>query len=270
MRLAYDDTAFVGPAVSPAWEPTYVSSGVIAPVTALMVDQGLADPNSGTLARVEDPAVQAASVFAAELKAAGVRVLGPLRPVSAPTGAAVVAAVESPPVDLLVQRMLTDSDNQLAEALGRLAAQAAGRPASFVGAAATLRAAAAEAGVSVTGLRVFDASGLSRDDRLTVPTLAECLVAAVSDDALRPMLVGLPVAGFSGTLVDRYLTAPSRAAAGVLRAKTGTLTGITAEAGLVRSADGGLRVFAVVADAVPYDTDAARAALDDAVSRLAS
>jgi len=270
VRLAYDDTAFVGPSISPAWEPTYVSSGVIAPVTALMVDQGLVDPAAGTLARVEGPAGQAASLFAAELKAAGIRVLGSLRAGTAPTGATVVAAVDSPPMDLLVERMLTDSDNQLAEALGRLAAQAAGRPASFTGAAATLRATAADAGISVAGLRVFDASGLSRDDRLTVETLTQCLVAAVSDDALRPVLVGLPVAGFSGTLVDRYLTAPSRAAAGVLRAKSGTLTGITAEAGLVRSADGGLRVFAVVADAVPYDTDAARAAIDDAVSRLAS
>jgi len=269
VRLAFDDSAFVGPSVSPQWEPAYVTTGVVAPVTALMVDQGLVDVGSGSLARAEDPAQQAASVFQAELKSFGIAVRGPVSSTEAPSTAEVIASVESPPVDLLVQRMLNESDNQLAEALGRLSATAAGRPASFSGAAATLRAAATGAGVPVTGLQAFDASGLSRQDRVTVETLVGCLVAAVADDALRPMLVGLPVAGFSGTLVDRYRKLPSRQAAGLLRGKTGTLTGVTAEAGFVVSSDGGLRVFAVVADRVPFDTDAARARIDDAMSQLA-
>ena len=111
--------------------------------------------------------------------------------------------------------------------------------------------------------------GLSRQDRLTVETLVGCLVAAVADEGLRPMLVGLPVAGFSGTLIDPYLEPPSQRAAGLLRGKTGTLAGVTAEAGFVVPADGGLRVFVVVADEVPFDTDAARDRIDEAMSQLA-
>ncbi|MFZ0325455.1 MAG: D-alanyl-D-alanine carboxypeptidase/D-alanyl-D-alanine-endopeptidase [Actinomycetes bacterium] len=272
VRLAYDDSAFVGPAISPAWEPDYVTSGEIAPVTALMVDEGVLDPGSGGVERADDPARQAATVFAAELAAQHITVRGPVQKVTAPAAGATdppVAMVESPPVALLVERMLTDSDNQLAEALGRLAAAADGRPASFSGATAALRDAATTADVPVRGLTIFDASGLARGDRLTVRTLSSCLAAAAADDALRPVLVGLPVAGFSGTLDDRYLRPPSRRAAGLIRAKTGTLTGVTAQAGVVVSADGDLRIFAVVADEVPYDTDAARQAMDDAMSLLA-
>ncbi|WP_262402521.1 D-alanyl-D-alanine carboxypeptidase [Actinomadura sp. CNU-125] len=55
----------------------------------------------------------------------------------------------------------------------------------------------------------------------------------------------MPVAGFSGTLSPpRYTGRASRAGAGVVRAKTGTLAGVSTLAGLVRDADGRLLAFA--------------------------
>jgi serine-type D-Ala-D-Ala carboxypeptidase/endopeptidase (penicillin-binding protein 4) len=68
--------------------------------------------------------------------------------------------------------------------------------------------------------------------------------------ALRPLLVGLPVAGGSGTLADRYRD-PADASArgrGWVRAKTGTLTGVNSLAGTVLDSDGRMLVFALLSN----------------------
>jgi D-alanyl-D-alanine carboxypeptidase/D-alanyl-D-alanine-endopeptidase (penicillin-binding protein 4) len=60
------------------------------------------------------------------------------------------------------------------------------------------------------------------------------------------------VGGYSGTLRDRYRKTTNGApAAGQVRAKTGSLSGLAAIAGTVVDADGRVLVFAVIADAVP-------------------
>lgn len=268
VTLGYDSTLFTGPAVAPSWEDTYVSSGVIAPVTALMTDQGLVDPASGSYARETDPARAAAERFAALLSDHGIRVRGPVAPATAADSAPAVAEVESPSAGTLVERMLTDSDNQLAESLGRLAALAAGEPASFTGAAAVLLDAGAEEGADLSAATAYDASGLSRDDRVPPQALATVLGASVSDPTLRPLTDGLPVAALTGTLADRFLTPPSDVGAGTVWGKTGTLSGVTAEAGLALACDGTVVVYAFLADRVPWDTESARTALDDAAAAL--
>ena len=82
---------------------------------------------------------------------------------------------------------------------------------------------------------------------------------------LRPILTGLPVAGFTGTLTTRY----ESGAAGLVRAKTGTLTGVNALAGTVVDEDGHLLAFAFLATGTP-NTPEARSALDEAATALAA
>ncbi|MFM8894799.1 MAG: D-alanyl-D-alanine carboxypeptidase, partial [Actinomycetales bacterium] len=72
VELRYDDSLFTGPALGPDWGQDYPAVGVAAPVTALMVDQGRVRP--GSLARVDDPARDAAQRFRKLLKANGVKV----------------------------------------------------------------------------------------------------------------------------------------------------------------------------------------------------
>ena len=82
------------------------------------------------------------------------------------------------------------------------------------------------------------------------------------------MFGGLPVAGWSGTLRTRFVTpAPNQVAQGIVRAKTGSLTGVNTISGALITKDGRLLVFAIMADATG-DSLSARAALDRIAARL--
>ena len=139
-----------------------MTGGDVAPVSALSVDGGRVRPGGGP--RVADPALAAGGALAGLLgqPAAAVGRAG-AQPVAAPLG-----EVSSPPVPLLVERMLTRSDNDLAESLARRVAVARGRPAAFAGASAAVRTVLGEAAGPVDrGIALVDGSGLSRDDRVT-------------------------------------------------------------------------------------------------------
>jgi serine-type D-Ala-D-Ala carboxypeptidase/endopeptidase (penicillin-binding protein 4) len=165
--------------------------------------------------------------------------------------------------------MLQQSDNVIAECLARQVAIAEHRPASFTGAAAAIRTVLTGLGID-PGSAMVDGSGLAARDRLTPATLARLLrtVAGSSEQRLHPVLAALPVAGWSGTLADRYLTGSARTAAGLVRAKTGTLTGVSSLAGLVHDRSGRLVAFALIADRAP-STAAADSALDAIAAALA-
>jgi D-alanyl-D-alanine carboxypeptidase/D-alanyl-D-alanine-endopeptidase (penicillin-binding protein 4) len=91
------------------------------------------------------------------------------------------------------------------------------------------------------------------------------------DEKYAPILSGLPVAGFDGTLTTRYRKGPTSAAAGAVRGKTGTLDGVSALAGLVRTRGGRLLAFDLTADGVSLTgTLQAQAALDRVATALAS
>ena len=122
-----------------------------------------------------------------------------------------------------------------------------------------------------TGLDLRDTSGLSRLNRLRPAALTRLLAQAAADEDFGPLFSGLPVAGFDGTLSERYRTGPARVAAGEVRAKTGTLDGVSALAGLVRTRSGRLLAFDLTADGVPLGaTGGAAAALDRVAAALAS
>ena len=265
VRLRFDAGGWSGPVLAPGWSPGYLSAGNVSRLSPLEVDEGRLSAGL-TAPRASDPARQAAVAFRRALRIAGATVRGRVLPAAAPAAGLGIAAVSSPSFPALVQRMLTDSDNDLAEALGRVLARQDGRPATFAGAAASVLAAVRRLGVPTQGVRLYDASGLSRDDRVTPRTLVGVLrLAAGGDPTLAPLLAGLPVAGFTGTLADRYRHGPARGGAGVVRAKTGTLAGVSALAGQVVDADGRLLTFAFLADHVPLPAPA-----EQVLDRLAS
>ncbi|MHC3391414.1 D-alanyl-D-alanine carboxypeptidase/D-alanyl-D-alanine endopeptidase [Streptomyces lavendulocolor] len=263
VTLTYDTSRYTGP----ERHPIGVNDN-IAPVTALMTDEGrLNGSTAGPAPRSTDPAGDTARTFAALLAEHGVSTGGPPAHARAPKKAVPLARTWSEPLSALVERALTHSDNDLAEALARQTALASGRPASFDGAGRAVAERLRELGVPIGGARFADGSGLDRRDRLSAALLT-ALLARAADPArpqLRPVLTGLPVGGFSGTLADRY--PDGSPGAGLVRAKTGTLTGVNTLAGTVVTADGRLLAFAFLAGRTP-SAAAAQPALDGLASAL--
>ncbi|WP_328594448.1 D-alanyl-D-alanine carboxypeptidase/D-alanyl-D-alanine endopeptidase [Actinomadura macrotermitis] len=247
-RVDYDVSAYQGPPTAYGWKDNYLPDGELAPVSALTVDEGRVSPDdSGHDTRVADPPAAAAAQFAALLTRAGVAAEAG-RVTRAPQGAAVLGQVRSPTVAALVEHLMTDSDNDVAEAMARQVAIRTGRPASFAGAAQAVGSVLAGLGVA-DGVTVNDGSGLSTRNAIAPIALARIVALAASPDrpGLRAAITGLPVAGFTGTLKSRYDVPQSRAGAGVVRAKTGTLAGVSTLAGLAVDADGRMLAFAFMA-----------------------
>lgn len=269
VAVRLDDTVFSGPVVDPRWEADDVQQGFVAPVMGLEVDAGRLRPG-GYAQRATDPALAATRRFASLLAASGVTPLGQVARMRAPVGALEIARVTSAPVSEIVEYMLEYSENTVAEALARLLARASARPATFADAGTAVLERLAGLGLKVGRARLAGGSGLAAGSLVSPALLADVLRLAAGPDhpQLRPLLTGLPVAAASGTLAGRFGTGPLRVGAGMVRAKTGTLTGVTSLAGVVVDADGRLLAFAVMADRTG-PTPAARRAVDGFAAALA-
>ena len=85
---------------------------------------------------------------------------------------------------------------------------------------------------------------------------------------LNAVATALPVAGFTGSLTNRF-DEPFPESRGLVRAKTGTLTNVSSLAGIAVDQDGHKMLFALMADQIkkPDETKAQRA-LDAAAGAL--
>lgn len=270
IELDYDDSLFKGPEVNPRWEPAYISTDVTTPVSALWTDEGV-DPKTGE--RTTEPAADAAETFADLLRERGIKVRGDVADKPAPGGAEEVASVDSPPLGSIVQHLLAESDNQAAEVVLRQLAVGEGKPASFEGGVAAVESVLTSMGVPWSGVRIYDGSGLSRDDRVTLRAeLSVLSLAATSPDQdVHAVIAGLPVAGFNGSLVDRFTSPTSYDGLGVARVKTGTLTGVHGYSGVTTDRSGTPILFVALANKVKdkHVLDA-RTGLDDIAAALTS
>lgn len=266
VRVAYDDTYFTGPALNPEWPNAYVSEGVVPPISSLWVEEGRTD--SG-YAFVEDPAARAGQVFRGALKSAGLKVTGPTRQTSAPPDATEVAQALSAPLGEIVERTLAVSDNEAAEVLARQVGLAERQEGSFSAGTAAVLDVVRRLGVEVRRDRMYDGSGLSRENRLEPESLAGVLhvAAAPEHPELRAVITGLPVAGFTGSLQYRFDRGPE-AGRGRVRAKTGTLTGVHGLAGVADDIGGGRMGFVIVADRVPPAKELAARVLIDRIAAV--
>lgn len=265
IRLRYDTSAFRGSALGPGWSRALVTSGNVAPVSALMVNEGRVSRTSR--ARVSDPAKAAAQAFADLLRGQGVTVRS-VRSGKATADAQQIAQVQSPPVSELVERMLTDSSNDLAESLGHLVGGVSSNDPSFAGGASATESVLRDLGVPMAGVSIADASGLSGRNRFPAQAKTAILQRSTELPALAAIGSGLAIAGVSGTLADRFGQPPTKRAAGYVRAKTGTLTGVVGLSGFIQDRDGRLMAFTILANRVT-NIPAARNAVDRFAAELA-
>jgi D-alanyl-D-alanine carboxypeptidase len=264
VQLSYDNTLFSGPVLAAGWPgfgspDNYILSGNVAPITGLEVDQGRltaaglpqdSDDPSNLRPRSEQPGRDAAMALARFLRRDGITVGQTPTQASGHQGA-LIASVRSPALSQIVQWMLEESNNVIAETLARHVAIATGRPATFTGAAQAVMAVDAKLGVH--GIQLYDGSGLSPNDLITPRALVDLVELAAGRHLpqLRSVITGLPVAGFSGTLGPGSLFGPfGKAALGTVRAKTGNLSGVATMAGVAFARDGDLLVFAFMGNGI--------------------
>lgn len=269
VTLAVDDTLFTGPTVHPGWNPDDVAAGYAAPVTAVAVDVARTVTGAEYPPRFPDPSLHAAQVLATLLTEDGFTVAAPVHGL-APAGARELGRVESAPIREVARLAVQTSDNSVTEALGRLVAVERGFPATFEGATGAVLAELDAEGVERGTAVLADCSGLAAGSALPTRLLVDLLATAVDDDRpeLRTLAVDLPVGGWQGTLADRFLAGPAQ---GLVRAKTGSLPGVTSLAGTLQTESGRLLVFAVLADRTPPGGQPRpRAAIDAFVQQVAA
>ena len=284
-RVVIDTSLFSGPATATGWDPSDISpGGQVAAIQPLMTNAGRIKPvhhEEGADPRYLDPALAAGKAFARQfgvttIVTRGRAPLAPATPASGtPASTAIVpgtqlGAVQSPPLVQILDWMLQQSDNVIAEMMGRQVALAAGKPASFEGATSAIIDKLGALGLESDEADLYDASGLSRHDGISPSLLTQVLALAASgkQPAVTNLFGGLPVAGWSGTLETRFVTpSANRVGQGVVRAKTGSLTGVNTMAGELMTKDGRLLVFAIMANG-SANAAIARAALDRVVARM--
>lgn len=249
VSLGYDATLFTGPDFNPTWKKKW--RVFLARISPLLVDEGRFNPWQSD----PKPALTAAKAFAKRLKADGITVTG-VKAVRASASAASIASVESAPLGTIIGHTLRVSDNLAADVLARQFALATGAEPSFAGATSAVKSWLVAHDLWDPGMRLVDGSGLSDKSRVTPSVLASAVAVSLGTERLGAVAAGLPVAGKSGTLKDRFNDASERIARGNVRAKSGTLTSIGALAGYLTTADGTRLVFAVMANRARGETTA--------------
>lgn len=256
-RILGDESWFDTQRTALGWKASfYIEES--PPLSALIVDRGRVGRFTS-----RDPALAAAQLFRAALVRVGVHVAGgPAHGVATPD-AMVVASIDSPPLAVIVHHMDIVSDNFEAEMLLKeLGAVQAGAGTTAAG-AGVVTGLLAQAGIPLAGVRLVDGSGLSLLDRLTPDAVVGLLETMWKDPEQRlELLSSLPVAARTGTLHDRML---HTAAAGIVRAKTGTTSNASALSGFV----GDRYVFSILQNGWPVSWTWARRAQDRFATILA-
>ena len=215
----------------PQWNDTWrinsAQLGFVTPVTSFMADGGRQNPAGRLSPRVTDPVSQATSALVQaigeETGSWGIE----LTSGSAPSATRVVAEVSSQPVSVLIDQMIRDSDNQIAEALLREVA--------VVSSVGTLDAAARlglpESFADSEDFFAEDGSGLSQNNRVSPEMVTALLQTLVTEESGEPIVSSLAIPGEPGSLLRRE--ASFGEASDDVAAKTGSLVGVRSLAGVI-------------------------------------
>ena len=249
VSLGFDDTLFAGPSWLPSWTPGYHYE--VPAISSLIVDEGLPSPDpaspspAGAQMRSETPSLDAARVFASQLRARGVEVTA-VTPATAPPGADTLASIDSLPLGDIIGVTLLHSDNTAAEVLFRQLSRAAGGDGSFADAGRAVLDWLGRDGGAAPGQVVADGSGLSRDNLVSPAVLAGVITRAAATDRGLEVLARLPVAAATGSLFDRFTDPAAAGGRGWVHAKTGTLAGVGSLTGYTVTTSGRLLAFSLM------------------------
>lgn len=183
------------------------------------------------------------SRFAQELDKDSIFVDGPGSYGTLPKNVLLLCSRSHQLVDVL-EPMMKNSDNLYAESMFyQLGAAAGAHPAKASHARQQVKKTLSRAGV--TGqYKIADGSGLSLYNYVTPELLTRLLIYAYrKPNIIRDLYVSLPIAGEDGTLKKRMMNGPAHIN---VRAKTGTVTGVSSLAGYAVAANNHMLVFSII------------------------
>lgn len=245
-RVVGDESRYDTQRYVPTWNPDYVTEPEIGPQSALTVNGGYVQWRPKA-APAPSPAANAAAVLTGLLRARGVAVAGDGTEGRAGPASTPVASIDSPPLSDVVAVLLQESDNLTAELLVKELGVRFGGEGSTRAGLGVVRSTLDSLGLPDEALSSADGSGLDRSDRLTCELLQATLAA---DGEQGVVSRALPVAGRNGTLARRFAGSP---ADGKVRAKTGSLRGVTGLSGWTTTLDGRSLQFSLLANELPSD-----------------
>jgi D-alanyl-D-alanine carboxypeptidase/D-alanyl-D-alanine-endopeptidase (penicillin-binding protein 4) len=157
-------------------------------------------------------------------------------------------------INVVLERMMKVSDNFYAESMFYQTAASTGhRPAKAADAAGITKQLIKKIGLGSKPYRIADGSGLSLYNYVSPELLVGLLRYAYRKPAIyNCLLPALPVAGVDGTLKSRMI---GTSACGNVCAKTGTVTGVSALAGYLTTADGRQFCFAIINQGIMRTSD---------------
>ena len=167
----------------------------------------------------------------------------------------------------MLPRLLKTSQNQIGETLLRTLGLQVKGVGSVDSGRGVIRDVLTELGVAPDAYVLADGSGLSRYNDVAPEAIAAVLAAMYRRPDFSAFLDALPVAGVDGTLATRL---QGTAAAGNAHAKTGSMTGVRALSGYVRTPGGETLLFVLIANNVTAPRRVVEAAQDRIVERLAT
>lgn len=230
---------------------------------------GTAPPGGGAVSRllaVDDPALYAAVLFKDLLERRGIAVRGEARARHRLPGASYAepaghefARRQSPPMRELLQVVNKVSQNLHAELVLRETARVTQGDGSTRNGLDELNTFLGSIGVEKSGYEFQDASGLSRRTLVTAATVTRLLQAMHDSPDAETYYSLLPVAGEDGSLAYRYRGVPG---ASSIRAKTGTISHVSALAGYAGNDPAHRVAFSIMVNHLIAPASEARALLD--------
>ena len=198
------------------------------------------------------PELYAATLFAEALQRKGIALAKAPSVGTAPASSHEIASLPHG-IDSTVVNMNKVSDNLSAEMLLKtLATTNGGAPGSYEGGVSVAHKFLRSLGIDTTRINIVDGSGLSFYDLLSAEMISQLLEGMAGQKDLFPLYrESLPIAGVDGTLRNRMKKTPAE---GNLRAKTGTISGVSSLSGYVQTLDGETLVFSMTMQNFLYPT----------------
>ena len=185
--------------------------------------------------RLADGSLLAGAVLKSALEDFGVELTGKVKG-GALSAATLLGEHLSAPLSDVCRISNKPSNNFVAEAIYKtLGGELYGLPGTLAKGTRAVMDYLTAAGIKPSNYKIVNGSGLTHENRITAQDLTSLLRKIFYDVSVAPeFLSSLAIAGVDGTIRNRFMNTE---AVGLVRAKTGTLTGVSALSGYVGDKD---------------------------------